>query len=104
LSIDESKINLADYRDWSYILHEWLNTAHFLAAFRDELTTVLMSGPDGDEIQAPGTRTGIIYGIRFWIVRTFRLVPVVVAVSLASVSFGCRKPAEAVTLTFLDPQ
>ena len=54
--------------------------------------------------KAPGTRTGIIYGIRLWILRSFRLVPAVASVLLASVSFGCRKPAEPVTLTFLDPQ
>ncbi len=53
--------------------------------------------------RAPGTRIGTIHGIRFWI-RSFRLVPAVAAVVLASVSVGCRKPAEPVTLTFLDPQ
>src|SRR5271170_133350 len=54
--------------------------------------------------RAPGTRSGIIHGIRLWILRSFMPVPAVAAVLLASVSVGCRKPPEAVTLTFLDPQ
>jgi trehalose/maltose transport system substrate-binding protein len=54
--------------------------------------------------KAPGTGSRISQGIRFWTPRSFRLGPAVVAILLASVSAGCRKPAEAVTLTFLDPQ
>jgi trehalose/maltose transport system substrate-binding protein len=54
--------------------------------------------------RAPGTRCGIIHKSRFWILRSFGLVTAMAAVLLASVSVGCRKPAEPVTLTFLDPQ
>jgi trehalose/maltose transport system substrate-binding protein len=50
------------------------------------------------------TRNGIIHGVRFGILPSFRLVLAVAAVLLALVSFGCGKPAEPVTLTFLDPQ
>jgi trehalose/maltose transport system substrate-binding protein len=52
----------------------------------------------------PGTRSDVIHGIRFWFFSSCRLVPAVVAVVLTLVSFGCRKPVEPVTLTFLDPQ
>jgi trehalose/maltose transport system substrate-binding protein len=54
--------------------------------------------------KAPGTRSGPIRGIRFWILHSFGLVAAVTAVLLALFSVGCRKPAQAVTLTFLDPQ
>lgn len=50
------------------------------------------------------TRNGVIHGVRFGILPSFRLVLAVAAVLLASVSVGCRKPPEPVTLTFLDPQ
>jgi len=50
------------------------------------------------------SKSGIIHGVRFGIFRSFRLVSAVAAVLLASVSAGCRKPPEEVTLTFLDPQ
>jgi trehalose/maltose transport system substrate-binding protein len=51
-----------------------------------------------------GTRSGIIHGIGFWILNSFSRVPAVGVVLLALVSLGCRKPAEPVTLTFLDPE
>src|SRR5277367_502075 len=54
--------------------------------------------------KAPEARSGIINGFRFCTLRLFRLITAIAAVLLASVSFGCRKPPEPVTLTFLDPQ
>jgi trehalose/maltose transport system substrate-binding protein len=65
---------------------------------------VLTSGPDGDEIQSSRNDTRHHLPNSTLILRSFRLVLAVAAVLLAAVSFGCRKPAEAVTLTFLDPQ
>jgi trehalose/maltose transport system substrate-binding protein len=50
------------------------------------------------------TRSSVIRGVRCCTLRSFKLVLVVAAVVLVSASFGCRKPAEVVTLTFLDPQ
>ena len=54
--------------------------------------------------KTPERRSDIIHGVRFGILPSFRLVLAVAAVLLASVSVGCRKPPEPVTLTFLDPQ
>jgi trehalose/maltose transport system substrate-binding protein len=51
----------------------------------------------------PGTGRGAIPRIRFWFL-TFRLVRAGGFVLLALAWFGCRKPAEPVTLTFLDPE
>src|SRR5271169_4244072 len=50
------------------------------------------------------SRSSILHGVRCGIFRSLRLVSAVAAVLLVSVSLGCRKSPEAVTLTFLDPQ
>ncbi len=76
----------------------------FSAAFRDKLTTVLRVVQRATRFEAPGTKSGIIHGIQFWILLSFRLLPAIAALLLVLLSAGCRKPAEPVTLTFLDPQ
>jgi trehalose/maltose transport system substrate-binding protein len=50
------------------------------------------------------SRSSILHGVRCGIFRSLMLVSAVAAVLLVSVSLGCRKSPEAVTLTFLDPQ
>jgi trehalose/maltose transport system substrate-binding protein len=52
----------------------------------------------------PGTRSAVLHGIRCRFFSLRRLVPAAGVVLLAVLSVGCRKPAEPVTLTFLDPE
>ena len=60
--------------------------------------------PMSTKFKHPGTRDGVVQEIRFWILRSFRLFPAVIAVLLGLVSFGCQKPIAPVTITFIDPE